>query len=113
MIKADERRVLHQYIILDMAIKSLQKDYLQIEQLKMAKVFIPIVDRLLRDIRNDFYNKKRMLAKSGIEVVKWVKTSQYFSSCTIKTSGEDEVHEYANQALKTQVEELINDYLMK
>lgn len=113
MIRADERRLLHQFIILDMAIKSLQKDYLQIENLKMSKVFIPIVDQLLKDIRNDFYNKKRMLAKSGIEVVKWVKTSEYFSACTIKTTGEDEVHEYANQALKTQVEELINAYLKK
>lgn len=53
MIKGDERRLLHQFIILDMAIKSLQKDYQQIEYLKMSKVFIPIVDQLLKDIRND------------------------------------------------------------
>ncbi|MGE7114398.1 aconitate hydratase [Lysinibacillus sp. NPDC047702] len=113
MIKGEDQRILHQYILLDMAIKSLQQDYQAFENLKMAKVFLPIVDDLLKNIRNDFYNKKRLLEQRGIRVVKWVKTSEYFSEVSIATKGEDEVLRYAKQALKTQVEELISNYLNK
>lgn len=105
------RRNVHQFIILDMAIRSLQQDYSSLEKLKMSKIYILIVDDLLKIIRNDFYNKKRLLAQKGISVVKWVKTDEYFSEVTIKTKGEDVVLQYANQALKTKTEELILSYL--
>lgn len=113
MIKREDRQVLYEYIKLDMAIKSLQRDYDVLGSLKMSKVYLNIVDALLKDIRNDYYNKKRFLAKQKIEVVRWVKIDQYFSEVTIKTAGEDEVHQYANQALKTQTEELIFRYLRR
>lgn len=111
MIKPEERSILHQYIILDMAIRSLQQDYSSLEKLKMSNIFISIVDGLFKTIRNDFYNKKRMLNQKGISVVKWVKTDEYFSEVTIKTKGEDVVLQYANQAIKTQVEKLIIGHL--
>lgn len=111
MIKREDRQLLYEYIKLDMAIKSLQRDYDSLTNLKMGKVYINIVDALLKDIRNDYYNKKRFLAKQKIEVVKWVKISEHFSEVTIRTPGEDEVHQYANQALKTHTEELIFRYL--
>ncbi|WP_445480475.1 aconitate hydratase [Lysinibacillus irui] len=99
------------YIKLDMAIKSLQRDYDVLGSLKMSKVYLNIVDALLKDIRNDYYNKKRMLAKQKIEVIKWVHIDQYFSDVVVKNPGEDVVLRYAKQALKTQVENLIFNYL--
>lgn len=111
MINHEDRSLLYEYIKLDMAIKSLQQDYSSLENLKMAKVYINIVEGLLKNIRNDFYNKKRVLAKKNIAVVKWVQIDEYFSDVTVKTGGEDEVLRYAKQALKTQVEELIIRYL--
>ncbi|QDQ01179.1 aconitate hydratase [Lysinibacillus fusiformis] len=107
MIKADERELLHQYILLDMAIRSLQQDYSALENLKISKVFFPFVDDLLKNLRNDFYNKKRLLGQKKIRVVKWVKISEYLSEVTIATNGEDVVLQYAKQALKTQVEQLL------
>lgn len=78
MIKPEERSIiLHQYIILDMAIRSLQQDYASLENLKMSKVYINIVDGLLKSLRNDFYNKKRLLAKKNIKVVGWVNVDEY------------------------------------
>ena len=53
MIKPEERNILHQYIILDMAIRSLQQDYSSLEKMKMSNVFVPMVDVLLKTIRND------------------------------------------------------------
>lgn len=111
MINHEDRSLLYEYIKLDMAIKSLQQDYSSLEKLKMSKVYINIVEGLLKNIRNDFYNKKRILAKKNIAVVKWVQIDEYFSDVTVKTGGEDEVLRYAKQALKTQVEELILRYL--
>ncbi|AVK85249.1 aconitate hydratase [Lysinibacillus sp. B2A1] len=113
MINHEDRSLLYEYIKLDMAIKSLQQDYPSLEKLKMSKVYIGVVDGLLKNIRNDFYNKKRLLGQKGIRVVKWVKTSEHFSEVTIATKGEDEVLQYAKQALKMQVEELIFGYLNK
>ena len=63
MIKPEERSILHQYIILDMAIRSLQQEYSSHEKLKMSNIFISIMDELLITIRNNFYNKKRLLKK--------------------------------------------------
>ncbi len=94
-----------------MAIRSLQQDYSALEKLKMSKVYIYIVEGLLKDIRNDFYNKRRFLAKKNLAVVKWVNIDEYFSDVIIKTAGEDEVLRYAKQALKAQVEELIHSHL--
>lgn len=113
MIKPEERRNVHQFILLEMAIKSLQHDYNTLENLKMSKVYFSIVDDLLKNLRTDYYNKKRMLAKQNIEVVKWIHIDQYFSDVVLKTTGEDVVLRYAKQALKTKVEELIINYLNK
>jgi len=113
MIKREDRQTLYEYIKLDMAIKSLQRDYDVLGSLKMSKVYLNIVDELLKSLRNDYYNKKRFLAKQKIEVVRWVKISEHFSEVTIRTPGDDEVHKYANQALKTHTEELIFRYLRR
>lgn len=72
MIKPEERRDVHQFILLEMAVKSLQNDYDKLRNLKMSKVYIEIVDVLLKVIRPDYYNKKRMLAKQRIEIVRWI-----------------------------------------
>lgn len=111
MIKSEERRNVHQFILLEMAVKSLQHDYDTLGNLKMSKVYIEIVDDLLKVIRPDYYNMKRMLAKQKIEVVKWIHIDQYFSDVVLKTPGEDVVLHYAKQALKTQTENLIFNYL--
>lgn len=111
MIKPDERRNVHEFILLDMAVKSLQNDYDALGNLKMSVVYIKIVDDLLKNIRNDYFNKKRILAKQKIEVVKWIHIDQYFSDVVLKTPGEDVELRYAKQALKTQTEDLIFKYL--
>ncbi|MEK5331579.1 aconitate hydratase [Lysinibacillus sp. FSL W8-0992] len=111
MIKPDERRNVHEFIIMDMAIKSLQNDYDKLGNLKMAEVYIKIVDDLLKDLRSDYFNKKRMLAKQKIEVVKWIHIDEYFSDIVLKTPGENVELRYAKQALKTQVEKLLIEHL--
>ncbi|MFJ3390534.1 aconitate hydratase [Lysinibacillus sp. NPDC086135] len=107
MINGEQRQLLHKFVVYDMAVQSLQRDYEVIENLKMSKVYLPILDNLLKAITNDYYNLKRLLAKDKIRVVKWEKNVEYFSDLTVATAGEDLVLTYANQALKTQVEKLL------
>lgn len=107
MMSFEQRQLLHKFILHDMAIQSLQRDYKIIENLKMSNVYIPILDRLLKAISNDYYNLKRLLAKDKIRVVKWENVDDYFSDVTVTTAGEDATLRYAKQALKTQVEELL------
>lgn len=111
MLNFEQRDLLHRFVIHDMAIQSVQRDYKVIENLKMSNVYLPLLDKLLKTITNDFYNLKRLLAKDKIKVVKWEKVDEYFSDLTITTAGEDETLRYAKQALKTQVEYLLNSHM--
>lgn len=63
MISFDQRAQMHKFFILDMALKSLQYDYSTFENMKMSKVYLPIIDKLIKSIQNDYYNQKRLLAK--------------------------------------------------
>ncbi|WP_433594985.1 aconitate hydratase [Lysinibacillus xylanilyticus] len=107
MINAEQRQLLHQYIILDLAIQSLQCDYKTLEQLKMKAIYLPFVESLMKSVRHDYFNLKRKLAKQKIHVVRWHRIDAYFSDVRIATAGEDEKLRYANQALKTEVEQLL------
>jgi len=107
MLKPEQRKLFHKFLILEMAVQSLQRDFPLIENLKMSKVYLSIFDKLLKDITQDYHNSKRLLAKDKIRLVKIEKIDEYFSDVYIATAGNDVVLRYANMALKTQVEKLL------
>jgi len=107
MLNPEQRQLFHKFLILEMAVQSLQRDYSVIENLKMSKVYLPILDKLLKDITQDYYDSKRLLAKEKIRLFKVEKIDEYFSDMHIATPGNDVVLRYANMALKTQVENLL------
>ncbi|MFY0520972.1 aconitate hydratase [Lysinibacillus sp. UGB7] len=94
MISFEQRRLLHKFVVYDMAVQSLQRDYKVIENLKMSKVYLPILDKLLDDISQECYNAKTLLAKDKIRVVRWEKTDEYFSDFVVATAGDDQVFTY-------------------
>lgn len=111
MIKADERQLLHKYLLLELAIKSLQIDYSKLETFKMKVVFLPLMDALLKDLRQEYFDLKRQLVQQKIRVIGWTNVDEYFSDVQIATAGNDVVLRYANQALKTQVEKLLINHI--
>ncbi|WP_431811374.1 aconitate hydratase [Lysinibacillus sp. FW12] len=113
MIKPEQRQQIHKYLLIELAIKSLQIDYPKVEQFKMKKVFLPLMDSLLKELRQEYFELKRQLSQQRIRVVGWTTVDEYFSDVQIATAGEDVILRYANQALKTKVEELINRYLRR
>lgn len=109
MINSEQRQQLHRLLILDLAIRSLQHDYQILENAKMKCVFLPLLDSLLKDLQNEYFNLKRALAKQKIRLIEWKHIDSYFSDIHFTTAGEDQALRYANQALKTTVaEELLN-----
>ncbi len=104
MLKPEQRRLFHKFLILEMAVQSLQRDFSVIENLKMSKVYLPILEKLLKDITQDYYHSKRLLVKDKIRLVRIEKIDEYFSDVQIATAGNDVVLRYTNMALKTQVE---------
>ncbi|KOS61509.1 aconitate hydratase [Lysinibacillus agricola] len=111
MINSEQRQLVHKFLLLDLAVKSLQVDYLKTEQFKLKNVFLPLMDSLLKDLRNECFNLKRQLAQQKIRIVGWTKIDEYFSDVKIATAGDDVDLRYAQQALKTKVEQLINNYI--
>lgn len=101
----DERNQLHQYLILELAFQSLQKDHPQLAKLKMKNIYLVMVDSLLKKLKSDYYKSKQLLKRRGIQVIGWHRTSEYFSDIQKRTAGDDLHLNYANQALKTAVEE--------
>lgn len=108
MLKPEQRKLFHEFLILEMAVQSLQRDFSVIENLKLSKVYLPMLERLLKDITQDYYNSKRLLAKDKIRLVKVEKIDEYFSDVYIATAGNDVVLRYANMALKTPGRKVIN-----
>ncbi|MGE7926359.1 aconitate hydratase [Lysinibacillus xylanilyticus] len=113
MIKFEQQKLLHKFVILDLAIQSLQRDFTVIENLKMCNVYMAMIEKLLKAITCEHHNIKRDLAKDKIKIVKWEKVSEYFSDLTVTTPGEDQVLRYANQAIKTRVVELLISHINK
>ncbi|MEK4170948.1 aconitate hydratase [Lysinibacillus sp. FSL L8-0312] len=111
MINPEQRQLLHKFLLLELAVKSLQIDYPQVEQFKMKEVFLPIMDSLLKTLRHEYFELKRQLGQQRIRVVGWTNVDEYFSDVQVATAGDDVVLRYANQALKTKVEKLINEHL--
>ncbi|MFF2793323.1 aconitate hydratase [Lysinibacillus xylanilyticus] len=111
MINPEQRQLVHKFLLLELAVKSLQVDYLKTEQFKLKKIFLPLMDSLLKDLRNECFDLKRQLGQQRIRIVGWTKVDEHFSDVQIATAGNDVELRYANQALKTQVEKLISNKL--
>ncbi|MGE7023415.1 hypothetical protein [Solibacillus cecembensis] len=107
MISLDERPIVHEFIVLDLAIRSLQQDYSKLEGLKMHAFYSRWTDLLMKGLNEAYIVQKRQLANKGIRIVRWVKIDAHFSDVTIATAGEDIALRYANQVLKMEVEQLL------
>ncbi|RUL48805.1 aconitate hydratase [Lysinibacillus antri] len=107
MINLLDRHSLHKLVVLELAVRSLQHDYVQLETLKMQKLYTTWTELLLKHLYPIYTAQKRQLAQKQIRIVRWRKIDMYFSDVLIATSGEDIALRYANQALKTEVEELL------
>lgn len=66
---------------------------------KSHLVITSLMDALLKDLRQEYFDLKRQLVQQKIRVIGWNNVDEYFSDVQIATAGNDVVLRYANQAL--------------
>lgn len=58
MISLDDRPIVHEFIVLELAIRSLQQDYLKLEGLKMHGFYSRWTDMLLKRLNEAYILQK-------------------------------------------------------
>lgn len=107
MISFEQRQHVHELIVLDLAIRSLQHDYTRLTPLKLEKLYVHWLDYVLEQFQKLFQHKKQTLATDNIRLVNYQRLDDYFCEITISTSGNDATLLYANEVLKQDVEKLL------
>ncbi len=109
MISLEDRKILLQFILIDLALRSMQHDYPIFESspLKMHKVYFTMLDNLLKKLQQEHFTLKKILQDKQIRIIRWQRIDDYFSDLYITTTGNDEVIRYANHHLKQSVEDLL------
>lgn len=113
MINLQERQVLHQFIVLELAIQTLQKDFDQLEQLKLKMLYMTWTERLLNILYPIYHSQKHALSEKHIRVIRWRKIDEYFSEVFIATSSEVITLQYKNQAIKVEVEQFLQSVVWR
>lgn len=113
LINLKDRQTLHQFIILELAIRTLQADFQKLEHLKLKSLYMTWTEQLLNILYPIYYSQKQALSTKHIRVVRWHKINEHFSEVLIATSGENLTLQYANQAIKVEVEEFLSDVIAK
>lgn len=111
MINLDDRHRLHQFLMLELAIRYLKLDLALLMKTKCANVYISFTEALIKKLMQRYLSEKRYFAQKQIQLIGWKKIDLYFSQVAVTTAGEDAVFKYANQAVKMNVEELLMSYV--
>ena len=107
MINIAQRQEIHELIILDLAIRSLQADYIKLATLKLHRLYSKWLETILQQLQSQFHEKKLHLAQQHIRLVGYKRLDTYFSEITVATAGNDSQLLYANEVLKQDVEQLL------
>lgn len=108
MINLQQRQQVHDFIVLDLAIRSLQHDYTRLTHLKLQTLYSYWLEVILRALNKQYQIQKKELASQQIQLVKYERLDAYFSEITITTTGDDAKFLYANNVLKQDVQTLLH-----
>lgn len=107
MIALKDRQLVYEFLILDVAIRSLQHDIEHIQKLKFSSLYEQHLGAILNHLRRDITWRKKQLAGSKIRLIKWVKVNGNFSDAILATAGEDVSIRFSTHALKQNSQILI------
>ena len=97
----------HHFVILDLAVQTVQADLHRFSMMRLSFLLTPMLEKVLKTLLDVYYPMKRSLRKQQIEIVRWTSVDGYFSDVTLRTAGEDLTMRYAKRVLKQEVERLI------
>lgn len=112
MIALQERQLVYEFLILDLAIRSLQHDLDHMQNLKYAELYSIQLSGILANLQKDYHWRRKHLASKKIRFNKWIKVDDYFTDAVLATAGEDEVIRFSIHALKQNSQHLIEIKLL-
>lgn len=107
MIALQERQLVYEFLILDLAIRSLHHDLDNMNHLKFAELYTLQMRGVLNNLQKDYQWRRKQLESKKIRFNKWVKVDDYFSDAILATAGEDEVIRFSIHALKQNSQQLV------
>lgn len=112
MIPIQDRQLVYEFLMLDVAIRSLQHDIDHIKGLKYEDLYVLHLSAVLAHLKQDYQWRKNRLAGKKIRLSKWVKVDMYYSDAILATAGEDAAMRFSTHAIKQNSQELISQKLM-
>lgn len=112
MIALQDRQLVYEYLMLDIAIRSLQHDIQLMENLKYAELYTTQYKAVLEHLQQDFQWRKKRLTSKKIRLSKWMKVDEFFSDAILATAGEDAAMRFSTHAIKQNSQELISQRLL-
>lgn len=111
MIPIQDRQLVYEFLMLDVAIRSLQYDIEDIKGLKYEELYATHLSAVLSHLKQDYQWRKNRLAGKKIRLSKWVKVDMYYSDAILATAGEDAAMRFSTP-IKQNSQELISQKLI-
>ena len=111
MITNEQRQLIHQFVVIDMAQRSIKGDIEMYnkynDHLKMIKIYLKIINELSEQLHQEYYNLKRLLNLNKIQVGRWQRVDDKHSNYHYILNGIEGTQMYNNEQLKNEVEDML------
>ncbi|MCH7322417.1 hypothetical protein LZ480_10990 [Solibacillus sp. MA9] len=112
MIALQDRQLVYEFLMLELAIRSLQHDIDNMKHLKFAELYFTQLDGVLKNLQVDYHWRRKKLVGKKIRFYKWVKVDDYFTDAILATNGEDAVIRFSTHVLKQNSQLLIEQKML-
>lgn len=111
MITNEQRQLIHQFVVIDMAQRSIKSDIELYKQytnyLKMTKIYMKIINEMAELLHEEYHNLKRLLHLNKIQFGRWQRVDDAHSNYYFIYEGTKDALMYNNEQLKNEVEEML------
>lgn len=113
MIKKHIYELVHRQIILDLTVRTLERDckYFDFENLKLKSVFLNWFEENLKELKNELYNIKKQLGYEKVKIQDERKEDDFITIYTVVENMKVQDIRYSNVVLKNWVTEEVQKLL--
>lgn len=111
MMNWEQKKLVHQQIILDLAVRTLERDRKQVDHLKSKIAFIDWFEQKIKEATKDKLKVKRQLSAQGIRIENEKREDDIITVYEVLYRGATEFIRYSNIALRNWTNEEIKRLL--
>ncbi|SOC11708.1 hypothetical protein SAMN05880501_106251 [Ureibacillus xyleni] len=112
-LKKETELAIHTYVILELAIKSIEHDKKLFDSFQFKRSYLPLMDQFLESLTEEFKQTSKRLYKEGIKKETYQRINNEKCLYTFLYRGEVIPFVYQSVDLKNQVERKIETFLKK